>query len=70
LLALGIEGNVAPRTRLFSEWARRGDERLLHAGVRYWLKRERIALDVSWTHRRIDGSRSSGWVMGLAWYDL
>ena len=40
LAALGFETEVFRRTTLFSELARVGDERLLHLGLRHWIKRE------------------------------
>ncbi len=71
VLALGLEGQIARGVVVFGELARRGDERLAHVGVRHWIKRDRLALDVSITSRRVDDApRTQGWVLGLAWYDL
>ena len=70
LAAVGIEGLVARRTLLFAEASGLGQERLLHAGLRYWIRRDRLALDVSVTRRRADGEWVRGWLLGLAWYDL
>ena len=64
------EHEVWRRTWLFAEIARDGDGRLLHGGVRYWIKREKLALDVAWQRLRSDELRGSGVVLGLAWYDL
>jgi hypothetical protein len=42
----------------------------VHGGVRYWIKRERLAVDVAWQRLRSDEARGSGLVLGIAWYDL
>ncbi len=70
-LSLGIEGEVARRVTLFAEVVRSGDERLAHVGVRHWLKKEKLALDIAATRQSGEGGgRVSGWVLGLGWYDL
>ena len=68
--ALAAEREVFRRTTLFAEWARDEDGRLLHGGVRYWIKRETLAVDLAWQRVRSDDSRGSGVVLGIAWYDL
>ena len=68
--AIAAEREVAPRTTLFAEIARDADGRLVHGGVRYWIKRERLAVDVAWQRLRSDEARGSGLVLGIAWYDL
>jgi len=70
LLAAGIEGELWRRVTGFAELAAQGETRLAHGGVRWWLRRERVALDISAYRRREDGSTFSGWVIGLGWYDL
>lgn len=70
LLAAGIEGELWRRVTGFAEIAAQGEARLAHGGVRWWLRRERVALDISAYRRREDGSTFSGWVIGLGWYDL
>jgi len=65
-----IERQVIKRTTLFAEVAREGDATLLHAGVRWWLKKEKFAVDLAAQRLRAPASRDSGWVMGLGWYDL
>ena len=67
---IAAEREVWRRTSLFAELAREREGRLLHAGVRHWIKRERLALDVAWQRVRSDELRGSGVVLGLAWYDL
>jgi hypothetical protein len=67
---IAAEREVWRRTSLFAEFAREREGRLLHAGVRHWIKRERLAVDVAWQRVRYDELRGSGIVLGLAWYDL
>ncbi len=68
--SVGIEGEVVRRTTLFGELARAGSERLMHAGVRWWAQREKLALDMSWHRTRMDSGRASGFVFGIGFYDL
>jgi hypothetical protein len=68
--SVALERELFKRTTLFAELAREGDATLLHAGVRYWLKREKLALDFSLHRTRGDGTRESGAVIGIGWYDL
>lgn len=68
--SLALEHEVLKRTVGFVELAREGGSTLLHGGARWWVKRERIALDLSWQRSRGDGVRESGWLFGLAFYDL
>ncbi|WP_298829273.1 hypothetical protein [uncultured Piscinibacter sp.] len=67
---IAAEREVWRRTSLFVEMARDREGRLLHGGVRHWIKRERLALDLAWQRVRSDDVRGSGVVLGLAWYDL
>lgn len=68
--ALGAEHELWRRTSLFAEVARLPDGTMQHAGVRHWIKRERLAVDIAWQRVRSDEARGSGIVLGLAWYDL
>jgi hypothetical protein len=70
LLSAAVERKVARGTTLFAEAAREGDTMLLHGGVRWWLKKERFALDFGLQRQRMPGVRASGTVVGLGWYDL
>ncbi len=63
------ETEVARNLKAFLEVGRRGDEQVAHGGVRYWAKREKLALDLSYQHVRRDGTRDRGWIVGLGWYD-
>lgn len=65
-----VEQRLAWRTSAFAEVGREDHATLLHAGVRHWIQRERLALDVSVLQQRADGQRSGGLVVGLNWYDL
>lgn len=64
--AAGVEGRLARRVALFAEAARSVESKLLHAGVRWWVRRERLAIDPGATHRREDGATRRGVVLGLA----
>ncbi len=71
LAALGVETEVYRRTTLFGELARIGEERLLHLGIRHWIKRDRLAFDLSASrHWAVGQTRVTGLVLGLGWYDL
>ena len=68
--AVGAEYTVMSRAMLFAEWAHQSEERLLQLGVRYWVKREKVGLDMAWQQRRNDGNSSRGVVIGIGLYDL
>ena len=68
--AVGAQQLLGRRSLLFAELARQGDERLAQLGLRQWLRREKLGLDIAWQQRRHEGGRSSGWVIGLGWYDF
>lgn len=71
LTSVGVEAPIAARWVAFAELAKGGDERLAHAGVRWWIKKERYALDVSAQRRKGEGdSAISGWVLNFSVYDL
>lgn len=68
--SLALQHQVFKRTVLFAEIARGGDGTLLHGGLRHWLQRDKLALDVSLQRRRGGGLSERGAVIGLGWYDL
>ena len=70
LFSAAIEYQVARHTTLFAEAARQGNSNLLHGGVRWWLKKERFALDLAWQRVGTPGATDTGAVFGLGWYDL
>jgi hypothetical protein len=65
-----FEHEIAKRTVLFAEVARQGDGTLMHGGVRYWVRKERFALDLSLQRLRGDVGTSPGVIVGFGWYDL
>lgn len=67
---IAAEHEIWRRTWLFAEAARDREGRLLHGGVRHWIKRERLAVDLAWQRVRSEELRGSGVVLGIAWYDL
>ncbi len=54
----------------FVEIGRADRQTLLHAGVRHWVKREKLALDLSVQRIRAGSDSASGVVLGINWYDL
>ena len=68
--ALALEHMLARRFTLFAELAREGESTLAQAGVRHWIKKDKVSIDFAMTQRRADGVQRSGWVIGLAFNDL
>lgn len=68
--ALGLEREVWRRTTLFGELARDDEGRFAQLGLRHWITREKLAVDIAWQRVRNDELRGSGVVLGIAWYDL
>ena len=68
--AVALEQILFKRSLLFAEWAREGDQRVAQVGVRHWLQKEKLALDIAWQQHRAPGERATGWVAGIGWYDL
>lgn len=69
-VAAAVEQQLASRSWAFAEWAKSGPSRYAQVGVRHWLKREQLAIDFSLQQFREDGTRASGFLIGLGWYDL
>jgi len=69
-VAMALEREVWNRTRLFGEVAREGSTTFVHGGVRYWAKRDRLAIDFSLQRERGDGTARNGAIIGIGWYDL
>jgi hypothetical protein len=65
-----FEHKLPWRSTGFIEVGREDRHTLLHAGVRHWIKREKLALDISVQRRSAGDDRATGAVLGLAWYDL
>jgi hypothetical protein len=71
MVSAAAEVPLASRWTAFAEAFKGGDERLAQVGVRWWLKRERLALDLAAVQRRPEGGGSTtGWVFGLSVLDL
>jgi hypothetical protein len=68
--SVSIEGELVKRVTGFAELAREGPTRISQSGARYWIKREKLVVDLAWQQQRADGTRASGWLLGLGWYDL
>jgi len=68
--AAGIERELFKRTVFFAELARDGGVTFAQVGARHWLRRDKLAIDFSLQQQRADGSRASGFIVGLGWYDL
>ncbi len=68
--SIALEVPLPGRLTAFAEAGRGGGERLVHGGARWWLKREKLALDVSLLRLRGGGERHSGALIGVGWYDL
>jgi len=67
---IGIERELFKRTLFFAELAREGEVTFMQLGARHWLRRDKLAIDFSLQQQRADGSRASGFIVGLGWYDL
>jgi len=68
--AVGAEREVGRRTSLFGEIARDDEGRSVQLGLRHWIKRERLAVDIAWQRVRNNEQRGAGVVLGIAWHDL
>jgi hypothetical protein len=77
--ALAFEHAFSRHATAFAEWTHQGSgQHYAQAGVRHWIKREKISFDVAWQQYRgagVDGAesparRASGLIVGLGWYDL
>lgn len=69
--AVAIEHEIVRRTTLFLEaGAVAHEERLIHGGLRYWVKRERFAVDLTVGRRRGDLPGSTLVTIGIALQDI
>ncbi|WP_066339913.1 hypothetical protein, partial [Azohydromonas lata] len=69
-VAAGLERRLAGRTWGFTEAVYQPGQHLLHAGVRHWLRRDRLALDISVQRQQGGEGWRNGVVIGLVAYDL
>jgi len=70
ITAAALEREVFKRTVLFGEIAHIGDSTLLHGGVRHWVKREKLAVDLSLQRLHLGSGNHNGGVIGVSWYEL
>lgn len=68
--SLAFEHSLRWRTTAFIELGREDRETLVHTGVRHWIKRDRLAVDLSFQQQSARGGKSNGLVIGVGWYDL
>jgi hypothetical protein len=65
-----FEHQLPWRSFAFAEVGREDRQTLLHAGVRHWIRRERFAVDIGVQQLRGGADKTTGVVIGLAWYDV
>jgi hypothetical protein len=65
-----IEREFVKNSVVFAELAHQDNSTFLQAGVRHWLRRDKLALDLALQQQRREGQRASGFILGLGWYDL
>jgi hypothetical protein len=68
--SVAFEHKLPWRSTAFVEVGREDRQTLWHAGVRHWIRREKLAVDFSVQQLRGGGEKASGVVIGVAWYDL
>lgn len=69
--ATAVEHEIVRRTSLFIEaGATAREERLVHAGVRHWVKRERFAVDLTIGRRHGEPAAATFVTVGIALQDL
>jgi len=66
--SVAFEHRLPWHTSAFVELGREDRQTLWHAGVRHWVRREKLAVDFSVV--RGGEEHASGVVVGVAWYDL
>lgn len=71
LAALAVLGSVSRSAKLFAEWgAVRDRSGLAQAGVRWWIQRERVAVELAAVRHREGGERHNAVLLGLSVMDL
>ena len=69
--ALALEHEVVRRTTVFLEaGATANEQRIVHGGIRHWVKRERFAIDLTVGRRRGDPADSTFVTFGIALQDI
>jgi hypothetical protein len=70
IASAAFEHRLPARNTAFVEVGREDRQTLWHAGVRHWIRRDKLAVDFSLQQLRAHGDKASGAVFGVAWYDL
>lgn len=70
LASAAFEHKLPWRSIAFLEVGREDRQTLWHAGVRHWIRRDKLALDLSAQQTRGGGDKAGGVVLGLSWHDL
>ena len=65
-----VEHELFGRAVAFAEFAHEGELRFGQVGVRYWLRREKLAIDFALQQQRTEERRGSGFILGLGVYDF
>jgi hypothetical protein len=65
-----FEHKLPWRNTGFIELGREDRQTLWHSGVRHWVRRDKLALDVGMQQQSGADGRAVGAVVGVAWYDL
>jgi hypothetical protein len=68
--AIAVEHEIVSRTTLFAEAGTDRDQRLIHGGVRHWVKRDRFAVDLTVGRRYGDPIDSTFITIGIALQDI
>lgn len=73
LWGAGVEADATPTLTAFAEWgAIRKEDRLQHAGLRWWIKRDKVAVQLSGSRTRdaASGETFKGVHVGMTFSDL
>jgi hypothetical protein len=73
LWGLGAEAHLTPGVVAFAEWGvRRAQDRLQHAGLRWWVKRDKVAVQLSGSRTRdaASGETAQGVHVGVTLSDV
>jgi hypothetical protein len=73
LWGAGVEADATPTLTAFAEWgAIRQEDRLQHAGLRWWIKRDKVAVQLSGSRTRdaASGETFKGVHVGMTFSDL
>jgi hypothetical protein len=65
LSAVAFERLLFEKAMVFTELWREGRTTSAQAGLRWWLRAEKLSVDVALQHRRGEGERSSGVIVGF-----